>query len=264
MKGLVDTHIHTHFSHDSKADPEMVCLAAVERSLTGITITDHCDVELQLFEAQPQIKRSVETARRLKAEFDGRLRVFAGVEMGVSPESRETAMRIIDGLGELDQIIFSVHCLTWRGEFEAFSRLDFSAWSEGEINDYLSLYFDTVLYGLQSLDADILPHVTCPVKYLAKYGKTVDLSRFSDKITEILRLVIKKRMALELNSSSVVDESVIDRYIELGGSLFTLGSDAHVPEGVGNAFDKHTELLRAKGIKKVCYFRERKPISIDI
>lgn len=264
MQGLVDTHLHTWFSHDSKADPDAVCAAAIERSLKGITVTDHCDVELVGYAAEDGLRRSVENTRELVKRYEGKLDVFVGIEMGVSRESFQKSQKIISGLGELDQIICSVHCLPQDGVMGAFSVIDFTDWSQERINAYMDLYYDEMLFGLENYDADILPHATCPVKYLTKYGKTVDVSLFDKKIDAALNKVIDKGMALELNASSVVDERVIDAFIALGGKRFTLASDAHAPQNVGNDFDKWVKLIKSKGINEVYYFKKRQPIAIGI
>ena len=264
MNGLVDTHLHTAFSHDSKAVPEKVCEVAIERALKGITITDHCDVELLFFGGQDGVVNSVKKARELRSCNEGKLEVFAGVEMGFSEESFDTAKRIIESLGEIDQVIYSVHCLKCKGKIDAFSRMDFSSWSDSEIYDYLSVYFDTVSSVVNKCDTDILPHLTCPLKYLNKQGIEVDLSRFDGVIEQILEVALKRDIALELNASSIVHESVIDKYLLLGGRKFTIASDAHAPQFVANDFDKWTSLLKEKGIDEVYYFRKRKPIAVKI
>ena len=264
MKGLVDTHLHTAFSHDSCALPEKVCDEAIKKALKGITFTDHCDAELQFFGAQEGIVNSVGKARELATCYEGKIEVFAGVEMGFSEESFDTAKRIIESLGPLDQVIYSVHCVKWKGKIDAFSRMDFSRWSEREIADYLSVYFDAVLSVVNKCDTDILPHLTCPLKYIEKQWKEVDLSRFDEVIEQILKVTLKRDIALELNASSIVHKSVIDKYLLMGGRKFTLGSDAHVPQFVANDFDKWTRLLKEKGIDEVYYFSKRKPIAVKI
>ena len=49
MKGdifmLWDTHMHTHFSGDSNADPAAMARSAIEKNLAGICITDHLDYD---------------------------------------------------------------------------------------------------------------------------------------------------------------------------------------------------------------------------
>ena len=42
---LWDTHMHTHFSGDSDADPTKMARAAIARNLDGICITDHLDYD---------------------------------------------------------------------------------------------------------------------------------------------------------------------------------------------------------------------------
>ena len=38
---LWDTHMHCHFSGDSKADSESMVLSAISKGLSGICFTDH-------------------------------------------------------------------------------------------------------------------------------------------------------------------------------------------------------------------------------
>ena len=42
---LWDTHMHTHFSGDSNADPAAMARSAIEKNLAGICITDHLDYD---------------------------------------------------------------------------------------------------------------------------------------------------------------------------------------------------------------------------
>ena len=53
------------------------------------------------------------------------------------------------------------------------------------------------------MDFDILAHLTCPLRYIkGKYGIEVDITVFEEKISEILTLIIKREIALEVNTSS--------------------------------------------------------------
>ena len=42
---LWDTHMHTHFSGDSEADPENMVKAAIQKGLEGLCFTDHYDYD---------------------------------------------------------------------------------------------------------------------------------------------------------------------------------------------------------------------------
>ena len=45
---MYDTHMHTHFSPDSRTKPQDMVEAAIQQGLDGICITDH--VEIQVYE----------------------------------------------------------------------------------------------------------------------------------------------------------------------------------------------------------------------
>ena len=97
------------------------------------------------------------------------------------------------------------------------------------------------------------------------------MNSFRDKTDEILKLIIKKDIALELNSSSfellnslMPGKELVRRYKELGGKLFTLGSDAHTPERVGHCLEKSSELLLSLGYKSAYYFKNRKPVEYPL
>ena len=49
----------------------------------------------------------------------------------------------------------------------------------------------------------------------------------------------------------------MDIYIEMGGYLFTFGSDAHVSSRVGSYYDEVVDYLRSKGIRYLIYFKNR-------
>ena len=46
MKMRVDSHVHSHNSHDCKCQIDDMARAAAQKGLDGITVTDHCDVIL--------------------------------------------------------------------------------------------------------------------------------------------------------------------------------------------------------------------------
>ncbi len=261
---LYDTHIHTRFSHDSNADPNEVCHSALERGLLGITITDHCDIELHGYETYADLNGSINCARKLKEEWKDKIQVFVGTEMGFSHDSFALSEKMLNELGELDQIIYSVHCIEWKGQMSAFSREDFTSFMESEIDEYIKIYFDSVLECVKVADMDILPHLTCPVKYFKKQGINLDLSKNDETIDEIIRTAISRDLAFELNASSPVEKSVIERYIELGGRKFTLGSDAHTPSSVGGGIEVWANYLKEKGINEIYYFSKRRPYSVNI
>ena len=84
---LWDTHMHTHFSGDSNADPAAMARSAIEKNLAGICITDHLDYdypdEPDLFTIDfPQYEKGI---RQLQADFSDSLNINFGIELGLQP-----------------------------------------------------------------------------------------------------------------------------------------------------------------------------------
>ena len=53
---------------------------------------------------------------------------------------------------------------------------------------------------------------------------------------------------------------IIRRFIELGGEIITVGSDAHFKEVVGAKYKEIIGLLKSLGVKSVCTFEQMKPV----
>ena len=100
----------------------------------------------------------------------------------------------------------------------------------------------------------------------------MNLSEFSEKIDEILKLLISKGKGIEVNTSGLrygvgsphPSFEIIQRYHSLGGEIITIGSDAHKPEHIGYKFDTAYELLDKAGFKYVTIFKNRKPDFIKL
>jgi histidinol-phosphatase (PHP family) len=94
------------------------------------------------------------------------------------------------------------------------------------------------------------------------------LKKFYPKIDEILKVIIRRGIALEINTSGgdrlMPGEFVIKRYLSLGGYLITLGSDAHVPANVGKCFEETVKTLKELQVGELCYYKKRKRIQYRI
>jgi len=141
-----------------------------------------------------------------------------------------------------------------------------------EIYGFLDAYFNDVLTMVDFADFDILAHLTCPLRYIVgKYKIDIELSRYADKIETILKKIIKKGIALEVNTSSLVltgdfmpSIEIIKKYYDLGGYLITLGSDAHIAGNASFGFVEAIETIKRIGFKNIYYYQKRKPYPIEI
>ncbi len=83
--------------------------------------------------------------------------------------------------------------------------------------------------------------------YIPRYAPfgDYDFKIHKEIIEKILKVIIKKNKALEMNTSGFVTEKrqypkqeVIKLYKQLGGTKITYGSDAHDVRDLGRYFDK--------------------------
>ncbi len=272
---LFDCHTHSTNS-DGKNSIDELCINSIEKSLSGITITDHADMnfynERNTFE---RIKNSIEETQEAKEKYKGKLKVLKGIELGEYTISPKKAQEVLS-LNCFDAVLGSVHYVPKAGWFMSYNRIDFqnSMLSDNELNEYIDYYFDLLSETVDAFDFDILSHIHCPVRYMTgKWGRKTNIMLFEDKICTILEKIIKRNIALELNTVYLKDwegnynfslDKILCLYKELGGKMVTLGSDAHNKDDVGRNFDEALPLLKMCGFDSYYYFENRKPKELLI
>ncbi len=272
---MFDCHIHTKNSHDSTQTLSQVCESAIAMGMKGIAICDHVDLcSAERHDTYHAMQRCIAEVKEARLQYGDRLRILQGMELaGVefNPSMRDPFMQLCD----YDVILGSVHTVYLEDVDDSYSRVD---WSVGEksmerIRAFFAAYLKSMREMLARDDIDVLSHLTCPLRYInGKYRRGLDEREFYEEIDEILREIIRREIALEVNTSGagrsygdwLPSRAILTRYYELGGRMLTLGSDAHIPESIGNAFEEACEMLREIGFREICYFAERKPIFIGL
>lgn len=266
---LADMHTHSRNSHDSKCPIADMAAAEAARGIGAFAVTDHCDVL-----KHPE-RNSLTIIQNSVAEMEAQnfkdIKLLKGVELGDGIWNLELSEQIL-GFTDYDVVIVSVHGLN-HGEYRvSHSHIDFSKMPREDVYEYLEIYFDAVLKTLKQFPCDIMAHLTCPLRYISgKHQVNVDMSRFDDKIDEILKYIIEHEIAMEINTSSVSayhwtipDERIIKRYRELGGYLVTLGSDAHTAEKAAGGFEEAIDILKRNGFQHIYYYEKHKAIPCAI
>jgi histidinol-phosphatase (PHP family) len=95
---------------------------------------------------------------------------------------------------------------------------------------------------------------------------------FDEKIHQILKLLIERGIAYEVNTSiyggtySAVMQEIpyLEKYFEMGGRLITIGADSHTPENVGLDFERIIKILKDIGFTKAYYYQNRKAVAYDL
>ncbi len=229
---LFDLHTHTDFS-DGQMTLEENIREAERKGLALVAITDHFGEPLNHRLSQSDLIRQKKELEQVKT--DSRLRIVHGIEVGVHTYVPDHIVM------QIDLIIRSVHYA--KEELTRATRLfDKKYWEE---------YKERVL---EALDApcDVLGHVEgyLPLPVDRK-TTTFDDRRILEREVanmffdaafqdEVARKAAQNGVAIELHCGSRTPRlQFIERCVR-AGCLFSVGSDAHRPEDMGNvgwAFD---------------------------
>lgn len=228
----IDWHIHTIFSEDSTAEPADMIKAAVAAGFEGIGIAEHYDLNPNdngygYFKNHSWLKSMDD----VKTKYSDRIKVYAGIEFGEPHLYQNEYKKITQSA---DFVIGSIH---WCDDlFMAQRELIAKYGVEGM---YVA-YFKQMLAMTDFGGFDILGHFDFPIRY---HKKPYDID--NPLIKEILRNIIEKDIALEINSSNLrygmqdtmPSYSILSIYNDMGGRLISFGSDAHCPSHVGSGYD---------------------------
>ncbi len=265
-----DCHMHCSFSGDSETPPKEMIERALELKLRGICFTDHLDLEYKqsphLFDLD--LPAYEKTMRSLIQEYSSSdFTVYKGLELGMKPGLSNTHKKILSE-NEFDFVIGSVHVIDDMDPYYP-DYYDFKTPKEAYEG-----YFRCVKDNLSAFsDIDSLGHLDYVHRYgIRHYGKKegeLSYDDFSEIIDDILSFIIKKDIALEVNTGSFRNDMtepnpsyrIISRYRELGGKIITLGSDAHNPTTIADHFEKVAERLKTIGFKTYLVYEKRTPIE---
>lgn len=262
-----DFHMHSSFSGDSDALMEDMVEAAINKQLDIICFTEHMDYDFPVTKTDPPGLFEVNTSdymNRLltvKDSYKDRINVCFGIELGLMPYLKER-YRALTSSYPFDFVIGSSHLVNGRDPY-------YPAYYEGrsEHSAYLE-YFESILENVNVYeDYDVYGHLDYVVRYGPNKNSDYSLAQYSDVIDEILRCLIDRGKGIEVNTAGFKyglshpnpTEDIIKRYVELGGEILTIGSDAHSPENVAYDFARGALLLKECNVRYYTVFTNRKP-----
>lgn len=284
---ICDSHVHTAFSYDSKADMEDVILNAKKNKVSVLTFTEHMDIDppielatdpsygFSLLDVKAYQKKFLE----LKEKYENKdFKMLWGIEIGLQPQLKEVHQNLIKDY-PWDYIIGSSHTINGHDPY-------FPSYFEGLTSrEGIITYFNSILENLSILDdLDSFGHIDYIVRYLPevfslpvekKAAILKEIYRpkdYEEYIRTILEILIKKDICLEINTQSVrrgfgitnPHPDILPIYREMNGKLITLGSDAHFAKDVGADIQNTLSTLKELGFKEYLYFENRKPQPVPI
>lgn len=267
-KKLIDLHVHTDNSPDGHHGAMLLCETAVDMGLRAIAFTDHCEVDSFYDDKYDRaVRQAYFEVAKAKSAYRGNLLVLQGIELAQPTYDEELALQIIDARN-YDIIIGSIHNLRGERDFyftESFEGMD--------IDSILKAYFHELALMADWGQFDTLAHLTYPLRYFyARDGITVDMDKYKTEVDEVLTLLVKNDIALEINTAGLrqpikqlsPEIDVVKRFRELGGKHITLGSDAHYAEHLAAGFDEALDVALEAGFDCISLFQNRHPVEIPI
>ena len=159
---MFDNHMHSQYSCDipkgSGSSIRELCISAIEKGLEGIAITDHYDTDAirDGYFAPLDHDAIYRDVTEAKAEFEGRLKVLHGIELGQATHMPAESKELLSKY-PYDIVLGSVHAVLGIVDF---SETDIKSLTKNEYlalwDKYISEMLDTIKWG----DFEVLTHIT--------------------------------------------------------------------------------------------------------
>lgn len=266
---MFDTHTHCYHSHDSNENPRDMINAAIDKGLDYIAFTDHFDGELTLldgFDDIPQIdlERHFKEITLLKEEFKDKIQVGVGIECGFMKEADGIYVQALKNY-DTDIVINSVHTVEYEDCYLP------SFFQKRTKEQAYFAYLQAVRDSLESsYHFDSIGHIGYVIRKSIYQYKSLRYADFADIIDDILKNIISKGKALEVNThgGKVIDflptAEILKRYKELGGELLTFGSDSHNVNRICEKYSLAAHALKELGFEYMFKYLAHKPIAVKL
>lgn len=266
----LDAHLHTNLSWDSNVAIDVFAVAALERGIDELAITDHVDFEpgapayaYASFEDRERIVR--EAAERWGPQG---VAIRFGAELTYD-RSWEADIRDHLARHAYDFTIGSVHDRV----DSPYSPGNVQRWVEGRsLRDIVAPSFDEVEAAARSGLFDALGHLDVVKRYLHPHVSSETLAEAPELYEPILRALVDSGTALEINTSGLrhpVGETypsaaIVNRFREIGGRAVTVGSDAHRAGHFGWALADGYQYAIDAGFEAITFRRGGTRIQVPI
>lgn len=252
---IFDQHLHSDFSPDSREKLESYLAFASGEDIVTTEHLDFVDPDKGGFSSLPDYDGYSRVIDELNK--NRKLHFYKGIEIGFVQKHEDRILEFLKGK-DYNLKLLSIH---QDGEIEFYCAEHYGF----SLEKVIPYYYELMIGALESrIDFDVLAHFEYGVRY--RPASYQDLDRYGRKYLEkIAELLIKKDMALEINTKSVFKYDKIDLYdyfIEIyknkGGKLFTISSDGHSVSEFRYSFDSARDYLLNKGISEIRYHKDKK------
>jgi histidinol-phosphatase (PHP family) len=262
---MVKFDLHTHHERCGHATGtiRLYIEAAINNGLQVIGISDHSPYfahekdhpEPGIAMAKSEFAKYVEEVLKLKAEYEGRIDVLLGVESDFYAEHAEIYRSVYEKY-PFDYIIGSIHQV---GGVSIFNRKRWNGLNEKQKVAQKEQYYELIEHSARSGMFQILGHIDAMRGYYPEFANIK-----TDAVDRCLKVIAESDVAIEINTSGKTKDcggwyptdEILERAHHYGVRV-TFGSDAHVPERVGDEWDAVAKRLKEIGFREWVYFKQK-------
>jgi histidinol-phosphatase (PHP family) len=259
---LYESHCHTPLCKHAFGEPNAYADVALARGFKGIIFTCHCPLP-DGFSASVRMRPDqfddyVRLIAATRDAFAGRLDVRLGLESDYYP-GVEPWLEQLHAHAPLSHVLGSIHY-----QVSDYRKLYYT----GDVRLYQELYFDHLARSAESGLFDTLSH---PDLIKNEDPAAWDFERLRPHIERALDRIAATGVAMELNTSGLqkflpeMNPSPAQLVMMRERSIpVVIGSDAHVPQRVGEDYTEALRLLRDAGYSEVSFFLDRQRHTLSI
>lgn len=180
-----------------------------------------------------------------RQRFPG-LRILSGVETGESHLFAASAGAVVHS-HSFDRVLGSLHAVPYKGRLVAADAL-FGSMPDGDVMSY---YFAELLRLIEGSDLFlVLAHLDFPRRYWPRGPHLYREEDFEEEYRIVLRALAGSGRVLEINTKTpLASVDLVRWWREAGGTAVSFGSDAHLPQRVGDRFKLAVDVVEAAGFR---------------
>ena len=249
-----DFHTHTNFC-DGKHSPAEMVESAYKKGLTDYGISGHAYINAggEFGMNDVVFKKYKEEIDRLKKEYEGKMNIYAGIELDC-----------LGPIQEADYSIGSVHCVKKNGEYvvvdyteeflcDAVNRL----W-DGNWYALTKDYYDLVAQNYDITKCDFIGHFDLITKFNQDYKHfDEENDTYLEQCYNAMKKLNSYNIPFEINTGAISrgyrkepypNKILLRELYKMGGQII-INSDSHSAENICYKFDEAVKIAKECGFK---------------
>ncbi|MBU0577160.1 histidinol-phosphatase [Patescibacteria group bacterium] len=273
---IIDYHLHNHFSCDSESETSDIAKKAIKLGIQEVCITNHVETfDPETGDGLFSYEEATSRFTKVKKEIEETQKNFPnlpikfGVELEYVKPWMSDMKRFVDAM-DFDFMIGSVHAVD--GVIISSSELSSELYEKVTEQYSYSKYFENLYKMVEWGSFSAVGHFDICKKGGYKFYGPFNPQKYKNQITDVLELMKKKGIGIELNTRYMHKDcneifphpDILKWCVEIGVEHYTIGSDAHTAEEVGQNFEEALTIAKEAGITSLSTYEKQRPTKHKI